>query len=413
MAAGFAVVDVETTGFSPKRGDRIVEIAIVHVSPDGKIEGSWETLVDPMRDVGATHIHGISASHVAHAPQFDDIAPRVLNLLSNRVLVAHNLQFDTRFLFSELQGVNEELLISGSHHRRFPSACTMQLASSFFPGSGRSLDACCQHASISRDISHRAIADAHATSLLLNHYLGRSRENPYWAGLLDATRAWQFDESSSAEWMPRESAGAPRVHFIDRVIQATETTTAPGAELDYLGLLDRALIDGYLSSVEQDDLVDAATSLGLTRADVERLNGDYFDRISAVAWADGELTTDEADELLTIAAALRLDAERIDAALQPGALDLDSDTPAPVRFSLEPGALVVLTGDMTRARGAWEAHLATCGYATAGNVSKKTALVAAADPETRSGKAKRAHELGIPVVSEAKLADLVGWPAAW
>ncbi len=68
MGRGFAVIDLETTGLFPQKHDRIVEVAIVHVSPEGIVEGVWETLVNPMRDMGAQRIHGISAAAVARAP---------------------------------------------------------------------------------------------------------------------------------------------------------------------------------------------------------------------------------------------------------------------------------------------------------------------------------------------------------
>jgi DNA polymerase-3 subunit epsilon len=115
-------------------------------------------------------------------------------------------------------------------------------------------------------------------------------------------------------------------------------------------------------------------------------------------------------KLLTIGAALRLESTRIDSAVTPGALT-SAEEPRGAAFRLAAGDLIVLTGEMRRQRSQWEGHLEALGYRTAGNVSKKTALVAAANAETLSGKAKRAHELGIPVVSESKLADLVGsWP---
>jgi DNA polymerase-3 subunit epsilon len=411
-AAGFAVVDVETTGFSPKRGDRIVEIAIVHLSPEGEIENSWDTLVNPRRDVGATHVHGITSSDVAHAPVVEDLTPRVLNLLSERVLVAHNLAFDLRFLSAELSYISDEdLVLELNGSILFTSICTMQLASSFFPGSARSLDVCCQQASIERAHSHSALADARDTGRLLSHYMSRSRTNPFWAERLAHAQRWRFDESRVPEWAPRGSGARVRQHFIDRLFDAIDTPQAPGAELDYLGLLDRALLDGYLSAVEQDDLVDAARSLGLGRADVERLNSEYFEHIASIAWSDGELSLDEADELLAIAAALRLERSHVELALAPSALDTSADATKGARFSIEPGDTIVLTGDMSRSRPDWERHLAALGYRTAGSVSKKTAAVAAADAETLSGKAKRAHELGIPVITEAKLANLVGgWP---
>ena len=50
----FAVVDLETTGFSPLVGDRIVEVAIIRVAPSGEWTDEYVTLVNPKRDVGAS-----------------------------------------------------------------------------------------------------------------------------------------------------------------------------------------------------------------------------------------------------------------------------------------------------------------------------------------------------------------------
>jgi DNA polymerase-3 subunit epsilon len=57
---GFAVIDFETTGFSPARGDRAVEVGVVLLARDGVREGEWDTLLNPMRDVGASWVHGIT-----------------------------------------------------------------------------------------------------------------------------------------------------------------------------------------------------------------------------------------------------------------------------------------------------------------------------------------------------------------
>ena len=58
-ATGFAVLDLETTGLWPSYGHRIVEIGIVLLDSEGNMEGDWETLVNPQRDLGPTHIHGV------------------------------------------------------------------------------------------------------------------------------------------------------------------------------------------------------------------------------------------------------------------------------------------------------------------------------------------------------------------
>ncbi len=64
---GFAVVDVETTGFVPEE-ERIVEVGVVVLDRAGREAGSFCTLVDPGRDPGPTHIHGITCVHGVRRP---------------------------------------------------------------------------------------------------------------------------------------------------------------------------------------------------------------------------------------------------------------------------------------------------------------------------------------------------------
>jgi DNA polymerase III epsilon subunit-like protein len=61
--AEFAVVDVETTGLF-HRIDRIIEIAVIRVDGNGNLVDEYVTLVNPNRDLGPTHIHGITAKEV-------------------------------------------------------------------------------------------------------------------------------------------------------------------------------------------------------------------------------------------------------------------------------------------------------------------------------------------------------------
>lgn len=63
---GFAAVDLETTGLSP-RLDRVVEIAVVQLDCDLSPCGEFTTLINPGRDIGATDIHRISARDVVGA----------------------------------------------------------------------------------------------------------------------------------------------------------------------------------------------------------------------------------------------------------------------------------------------------------------------------------------------------------
>ncbi|MDT8435197.1 MAG: exonuclease domain-containing protein, partial [Gemmatimonadota bacterium] len=106
----FAVVDVETTGSAPGRGDRIVEFACVRMRA-GRIRSVFETLVDPGVPVPRwiTGLTGIATEDVAGAPRFEDIASRVREELRGRVFTAHNVSFDWRFVAAELRRAGAEV----------------------------------------------------------------------------------------------------------------------------------------------------------------------------------------------------------------------------------------------------------------------------------------------------------------
>lgn len=168
--AGFAVVDVETTGFGHE--DRIVEVAVVHLSPDGEITDEFATLINPVRAVGATRIHGITASDVAQAPPFAAASAAVWRMLAGRVLVAHNASFDRRFLEAEFNRCGASLA-------SFPAMCTMQMSDSYLSNlPSRKLPDCCHAAGIELSGHHSALADARATARLLAYYRGAHRNLP-------------------------------------------------------------------------------------------------------------------------------------------------------------------------------------------------------------------------------------------
>ena len=99
----FACLDFETTGFS-SRSNRVVEVAIVIVE-NGAIGESWTTLVNPGDDhaVGASQIHGIQREWLSNAPSFNEIAGDLYKRLDQSVIVAHNADFDLRFLHAEME----------------------------------------------------------------------------------------------------------------------------------------------------------------------------------------------------------------------------------------------------------------------------------------------------------------------
>ncbi|MFE7461456.1 TerD family protein [Streptomyces sp. NPDC057554] len=99
-AFDWALVDVETSGLVARR-DRVLSVAVVTMGPDGERTGEFSTLLNPGCDPGPVDVHGLTAERLLGAPTFDQVAGRIGALLQDRVLVAHNAQFDYDFLAHE------------------------------------------------------------------------------------------------------------------------------------------------------------------------------------------------------------------------------------------------------------------------------------------------------------------------
>ncbi|MGK9149294.1 DNA polymerase III subunit epsilon [Plantibacter flavus] len=403
---GFATIDFETTGLFPGGHDRAIELAVVHSDPDGTITGRWDTLINPGRDLGRQDIHRISAAEILRAPTFAQIAPELIERLDRRVIVAHNASFDTRFLIAELERLDYTPDVE------LVAMCTMQLARVFLPGAGRSLADCCAAFDISLDGAHRASVDAHATARLLAGYIDNAEDRSAWDDALEqADRARLIRYTGpSVPWFPREHAQSADRHFLERMVEVLPPFGGTDAENEYLALLDRCLLDRVISQHESDGLVTMATELGITRASCENLHLEYFWSLGAAAWSDGVLTRNERADLETVAALLHISADQVSRVLatpdqRPNAPDrLDASLPS---FRLEPGDLITLTGEMRRPRAEWHELLEQRGFIPKDAVTKKVKLVVAADPDSLSGKARKARDYGITVVDEAGLARLL------
>ena len=110
---------METTGFSPVRGDKTLEVGVVKVNDDHQIVDSYSTLINPLRDISNYDIHGIDAQLVHKAPTYDQIKPTLQDLIHNTTLVAHNASFDFRFLAHEL--IDNGGTVDGISHFSYPA----------------------------------------------------------------------------------------------------------------------------------------------------------------------------------------------------------------------------------------------------------------------------------------------------
>lgn len=384
---GYAVIDLETTGFGGT--DRIIEIGIAFLSPSLDLEGTWETLVQPNRDVSNSHVHKLTPTDLRDAPTWEEVAPEVARLMQGRIGVAHNASFEQRFLTTEFRRVGIDNNIAD-----VPWVDTRVLASQHL-GSG-TLSEALVTAGITNNMPHAALPDALATAELLRKLQDTWGARPHGAPLaftLDKDSrprprlVTRGDSEGEQQWIARIAQGLP---------QGGTTASARYREMLRVALADRLLTDA-----ERLNLAEFARSADLTDADVAEIHEDFFRQFVVDAWLDGVLTRDEKDELVALADQLGIAPVILNTALQePDAESLDA------AFALKPGDRIALTGSMDLPRETWEARAASYGLLT-GGVTKKTVLVVAANPHSRSGKARRANELGIPIISEKHFATLL------
>jgi DNA polymerase III subunit epsilon len=177
-ACRFAVVDVETTGTRARRGDRIIEIAVVE-SPRGAASGSadpqvlFHSLVNPGIPIPpfVGTLTGITREMVTAAPPFDAVVDGLLDALRDTVFVAHNARFDWAFVTAEVERARG-LVLQG------PRVCTVRLARRLLPDlPRRSLDTVADYFGITIEGRHRAGPDAIAAARILKRLVGLAREH--------------------------------------------------------------------------------------------------------------------------------------------------------------------------------------------------------------------------------------------
>ncbi len=180
-----AVVDVETTGASPRFGDRVTEVGIARYD-GGVLAREFAALVDPNRRIppSIVALTGISQEMVAGQPTFADRLEDILGGLRGAVIVGHNVRFDLGFLSAEVRRAGSTLTNElGNAH----VLDTVRIARRRFGRGGNGLQKLSRRLGVEPTAAHRALADAVTTGQVLEILL-----EP-WGGfgctLLDALQA--------------------------------------------------------------------------------------------------------------------------------------------------------------------------------------------------------------------------------
>ncbi len=152
------VFDTETTGLDPARGDRVVEIGAIEISNLIATGRVFHVYINPERDMPeeAFRVHGLSREFLADHKNFAGIVDEFIEFIEDLPLIAHNAEFDVRFLNAEFAKLDRPPLA--------PTRIidTLAMARRLHPGSPSSLDALCQRygVDLSRRDKHGALLDA-------------------------------------------------------------------------------------------------------------------------------------------------------------------------------------------------------------------------------------------------------------
>jgi DNA polymerase III subunit epsilon len=162
-------LDTETTGFSPKHGDRMVEIGCVELIDMKKTGKTFHHYINPERDIPArvTAIHGITNEKVANAPIFSGIVDSFINFVGDSQIIIHNAPFDMRFLDAELSSIGKTKL---NLNRVID---TLPIAKKLYPGSSANLNALCSRFAIDTSTRslHGALLDAELLADVYAHLM--------------------------------------------------------------------------------------------------------------------------------------------------------------------------------------------------------------------------------------------------
>ncbi|MDN6276290.1 DNA polymerase III subunit epsilon [Psychrobacter sp.] len=132
------IMDTETTGLDPLKGDRIIEVGIVELVGRKFTGEKLHVYINPKRgmDEEVIRIHGISEAFLADKPTFDQVAQSLYDFMSGAEIVAHNATFDINFLNMEfakvgLHDFSEKVQVTDS----------LAMAKQQYPGQKNTLDA--------------------------------------------------------------------------------------------------------------------------------------------------------------------------------------------------------------------------------------------------------------------------------
>ncbi|HTX96827.1 MAG TPA: DEDDh family exonuclease [Mycobacterium sp.] len=257
---GWAVIDVETSGFRPGQA-RVISLAVLGVDAQGRVEQSVVSLLNPGVDPGPTHVHGLTAAMLEDQPQFGEIVDDVVKVLDGRTLVAHNVAFDYAFLSAEAEFADAELPVD-------TVMCTVELARRLDLGiDNLRLETLAAYWGVTQERPHDAFDDATVLTGVLASALQRARDRDIWLPVHPVSRRrWPNGRVTHDELRPLKVLASrmpcpylnPGRYVTGRpLVQGMRVALAAEVRRTHEELVERILHAGLAYS----DAVDRETSL--------------------------------------------------------------------------------------------------------------------------------------------------------
>lgn len=205
------ILDTETTGLDPLRGDRLVEIGCIEIFNRMPTGQTFHCHINPQRDMPAEAfaVHGLSSEFLADKPLFAHVVDAFLEFIADSPLVIHNASFDIGFINSELERakrppVSRDRLVD-----------TLLLARRKHPGVSNRLDDLCSRYAIdnSRRTKHGALLDAELLAEVYIDLIGARQSQLILAS--DAPMQWTGAINDAPRRL-RAAPLAPRTSDADR-----------------------------------------------------------------------------------------------------------------------------------------------------------------------------------------------------
>ncbi|WP_440464066.1 DNA polymerase III subunit epsilon [Psychrobacter sp. ASPA161_6] len=208
------IMDTETTGLDPQKGDRVIEVGIVEMIGRKFTGEKLHVYINPQRgmDEEVIRIHGISEAFLTDKPTFDQVAQSLYDFMDGAEIIAHNATFDMNFLNMEFAKVG-----MNDFAQRVKVTDSLVMAKQQYPGQKNTLDALVRRLDVGKQdrTFHGALLDS---EILAEVYLamtggqvtlaieedsqadGGQTAHAHFANLASLLLASPTDETANQSW---------------------------------------------------------------------------------------------------------------------------------------------------------------------------------------------------------------------